>query len=50
MVLDPFTYSWEAPEAYLRVSPWSYAKDISTTNRKAGQGTSRVNDVPRRFN
>ena len=29
-------YAWEAPEAYLRVSPWSYAKDITTTNRKAG--------------
>jgi dipeptidyl aminopeptidase/acylaminoacyl peptidase len=23
-------YVWEAPEAYLRVSPWSYAKDITT--------------------
>ncbi len=23
-------YSWEAPDAYLKVSPWSYAKDITT--------------------
>lgn len=23
-------YAWDAPEAYLKVSPWSYAKDITT--------------------